>query len=110
MTALAIAAPGSTSDSRPQLHPMNSSKSKLLPLAVLLIASLATAQDNPAVAQYQGWKQAGALALLTTPEGANLPAGAVLEGFPVLVRLDRDWFDFSKARPNGEDVRFATSA
>ena len=82
---------------------------------VLVASALAQGQAAPgappaAAASYQGWKQAGALALLTTPEGANLPAGAVVEGFPVLVRLDKDWFDFSKARPNGEDVRFATGA
>ena len=85
---------------------------KLAPSLIvpLLFASLAVAQDKPAAAQYQGWKQAGALALLTTPEGANLPAGTVVEGFPVLVRLDKDWFDFSKAKPNGDDLRFATAA
>lgn len=47
--------------------------------------------------------------LLTTPAGADLPAGASLEGFPVLVRLHKDFFDFSAARPNGEDLRFSSS-
>lgn len=55
-----------------------------------------------------GWKHSGVLAVLTTPEGADLPAGAVVEDFPMLVRLDRDWFDFSQAQPGGADVRFTS--
>lgn len=46
--------------------------------------------------------------ILTTPEGANLPAAALVEDFPLLVRLHRDWFDFAQAKPRGEDVRFST--
>jgi len=49
----------------------------------------------------------GSVFLLTTPEGADLPAGAVVEGFPVLVRLDKDFFDFSQAMSGGEDIRFS---
>ena len=71
--------------------------------AVIFLALIGTVS-----AQYQGWQQSGSLYLLTTPEGADLPAGAVLEGFPVLVRLNKETFDFSKAQPHGEDLRFAT--
>ena len=53
------------------------------------------------------WKYSGSLCVLTTPEGADLPASARLENFPVLVRLDRGTFDFNQARPGGEDVRFS---
>lgn len=53
------------------------------------------------------WKQSGRLTILTTPEGANLPAEAKVENFPLLVRLDRDWFDFSQAQHEGQDVRFS---
>lgn len=60
-------------------------------------------------AQYQGWQHSGPLTILTTPEGANLPAGTVVEGFPLLVRLDKDWFDFGKAKPFGEDIRFTAA-
>lgn len=56
-----------------------------------------------------GWKHQGTLTLLTTPDGANLPATAEVTNFPVLVRLHRDWFDFAQARPDGADVRFATT-
>lgn len=75
-----------------------------LALAVVWLASLAA----PGGAQpYPGWAHSGSLYLLTTPEGANLPASASEEGFPVLVRLRRDFFDFSQAKPGGEDVRFS---
>jgi len=55
-----------------------------------------------------GWKHTSVLTVLTTPEGANLPAGAVVEQFPLLVRLHRDGFDFTQAKPDGADVRFTT--
>ena len=38
----------------------------------------------------------GEITILTTPEGADLPAGVVVEEFPLLVRLHRDGFDFSR--------------
>ncbi|KAB2640689.1 MAG: DUF2341 domain-containing protein, partial [Verrucomicrobia bacterium] len=60
-----------------------------------------------ASAQYPGWQHAGSMYILTTPEGANLSATSVEEGFPLLVRLNRDGFDFSQAKTNGEDIRFA---
>ncbi len=50
----------------------------------------------------------GSMYILTTPDGANLPAGASVEGFPLLVRLDKDFFDFSSAQAKGQDIRFAT--
>jgi len=71
-------------------------------LMILVLLGTASAQD-------QGWQHSGSLYLLTTPEGADLPATASEDGFPLLVRLDKDWFDFSQAKANGEDIRFATS-
>lgn len=56
-----------------------------------------------------GWKHSGAMAVLTTPEGANLPAEISVEDFPLLVRIHRDWFDFSQARPDGADLRFTSA-
>jgi hypothetical protein len=44
--------------------------------------------------------------LLTTPEGADLPAGCELRDFPLLVRLNRATFDFNSAQPDGSDLRF----
>ena len=66
---------------------------------VLILPGMAPAQD-------QGWRHSGSLYLLTTPEGADLPSSASEESFPLLVRLHRDFFDFSQAKPKGEDIRF----
>ncbi|MEI7927266.1 MAG: DUF2341 domain-containing protein [Verrucomicrobiales bacterium] len=63
-----------------------------------------------ASAQYTGWQHSGSMYILTTPEGANLPATAAEEGFPLLVRLNTDGFDFSQAKANGEDIRFADAS
>ncbi|MEI6604373.1 MAG: DUF2341 domain-containing protein [Verrucomicrobiota bacterium] len=63
-----------------------------------------------AATKYKNWKYSGSIFLLTTPDGADLPATAAEENFPILVRLDKDGFAFSEAQANGEDIRFATSA
>jgi hypothetical protein len=60
--------------------------------------------------KYKNWKQSGSMFLLTTPDGADLPATAAEENFPVLVRLSKDGFTFAEAKTHGEDIRFATSA
>lgn len=73
-------------------------------IAVLLsLVGLAGAKGGPR------W-HSGSMYILTTPDGANLPAGASVEGFPLLARLDKDFFDFSQAQPAGQDIRFSTSA
>jgi len=77
---------------------------KMLLGMVILLVLLETAP-----AQYPGWKHSGSVYLLTTPEGANLPASASENGFPLLVRLHKDFFNFSQAKANGEDIRFSTS-
>lgn len=56
------------------------------------------------------WKHSGKLFVLTTPQGADLPASAMIEQFPLLVRLHGDWFDFSSASPGGDDIRFHSSS
>ncbi|MEI7898770.1 MAG: DUF2341 domain-containing protein [bacterium] len=75
------------------------------PLPAVAPGSAATA---PAAAPYKGWKYSGSMCLLTTPEGANLPATASEDNFPVLVQLNKDWFNFSEAKAKGEDIRFAS--
>ena len=62
-----------------------------------------------ALAQYPEWRHSGSLYLLTTPEGADLPASASENDFPLLVRLSEDFFDFGQAKANGEDLRFSDS-
>ncbi|MCP4454797.1 MAG: DUF2341 domain-containing protein [Planctomycetes bacterium] len=63
-----------------------------------------------ASAQYTDWQHSGSMHILTTPDGANLPASESVTDFPLLVRLDKDFFDFTQARSNGEDIRFSTPA
>jgi len=65
--------------------------------------------DAPQANRLNDWKHSGSIWLLTTPEGADLPADAKVEQFPVLVRLHRDFFDFAQAMPNGDDLRFSLS-
>jgi hypothetical protein len=62
-----------------------------------------------ALAQYPDWKNTGSLFLNTTPDGADIPTAASVEGFPLLVRLHKDFFDFAAAKPNGDDVRFSAN-
>ncbi len=77
-------------------------KSSHLILSALLMAA-------PCFAQYPGWMQSGSIFILTTPEGADVPATATVQDFPLLVRLNKDWFDFTKAAAQGDDLRFSTS-
>ncbi|MEI7899502.1 MAG: DUF2341 domain-containing protein [bacterium] len=75
-----------------------------------------TAQDGSTkaykvtVLTYEAWTHSASLYILTTPAGANLPAGASETNFPLLVRLNAGNFDFSQAKPLGEDIRFSTGA
>ena len=78
---------------------------QLAMIAVVLLAVSGTVS-----AQYQGWGHCGSLYILTTPQGAGLPETALEKNFPLLVRLNSEWFDFSQAKANGEDIRFATGA
>ena len=80
----------------------------LLPI-VASVSCLAQDASSRTDATYQAWKFSGSLFLDTTPEGADLPAPAVVEQFPVLVRLHKRFFDFSQAQPHGEDLRFSLS-
>lgn len=74
----------------------------LFSLAVLLTSV------QSGFAQYPGWKHSGSLTILTTPNGADLPATVREENFPLLIRLHKDLFDFQQAKARGDDVRFAT--
>ena len=70
-------------------------KARFLTALVLCVLSPSA---SAAFAQEPGWKHSGSIFLLTTPEGAALEAGAALEGFPVLLRLHKDFFDFRQRR------------
>ena len=73
-----------------------------------LVASVLTVSPTEAAAEYPGWQHSGSMFILTTPEGANLPASATVKDFPVLVRLNKDFFDFGNAKADGADLRFST--
>ncbi len=79
------------------------------PLTLTTVLALSFALAGSALAQYPGWKHSGAVFVLTTPEGADLPASASVEHFPLLVRLHKDFFDFSQANANGDDLRFSSA-
>jgi len=64
---------------------------------------------SSASAQYADWKHEGSLYILTTPEGAKLPASASVKDFPLLVRLHRDSFPFSETATDGSDIRFSAA-
>ena len=97
------------------MFPPNFARPSLfVPSIVLLLAvvsSLSAADKKPAdsTPNYQDWIHSGSVYILTTSEGANLPATASLEGFPLLVRLHKDFFDFAQAKAGGEDLRFSSS-
>ncbi len=65
---------------------------------------------NLTYADYSSWKHSGSVFIITTEEGADLPADALEKDFPLLVRLDKDWFDFSLTQAKGEDVRVADAS
>ena len=75
-----------------------------------------TAQDGSTkvysviVQSYAAWTYNASLFILTTPEGANLPASTAETNFPLLVRLNSGNFDFSQPQADGRDLRFATTA
>lgn len=56
-------------------------------------------------AAFAEWSRSGELWLVTTEDGAALPAGAEVTEFPVLVRLRPGTFAFAEALPHGEDLR-----
>lgn len=66
--------------------------------------------DKPIVQNSSKRYGTGEIAILTTPDGANLPASASIDNFPMLIRLHKDGFDFKQVKPKGEDIRFTDSS
>ena len=77
-----------------------------LKLPAITLAILAVALPQ-AAAQYGVWEHSGSIYIITTPEGADLPETALERDFPLLVRLNKYFFDFSQAKSRGEDIRFS---
>ena len=79
----------------------------------LLFATPLPAEDPAAATTTRplaGWRHSGTVWLLTGPEGADLPADATLEDFPVVIRLDNEFFPFEEALPHGEDLRITSDS
>jgi autotransporter-associated beta strand protein len=62
------------------------------------------------VQTFAAWAHSGSMFILTTPAGANLPGGASVSDFPLLVRLNSNNFNFAQAQSDGRDIRFTTAA
>ena len=75
-----------------------------------VFSSAADGLSGNAAPSYRDWKHSGSMWLLTTPEGAELPATASVDGFPLLVRLHNDFFDYRQAKANGDDLRFSSTS
>jgi hypothetical protein len=82
------------------------SQSTLLALLAILVVQW---NSNPSPAQESPWTHQSSIFLITTPDGANLPEASSEENFPALVLLHSDFFDFSRAHPQGHDVRFVSN-
>ncbi|MEI7901463.1 MAG: DUF2341 domain-containing protein [bacterium] len=59
---------------------------------------------------YNAWSNSASFFILTDAAGANLPSAASETNFPVLLRLNKMFFNFGQAKANGDDIRFATGA
>jgi len=67
----------------------------------------AVSGDTTPVSITAGWRYSHRLYLNTTSSGANVVGDVV--NFPLLVRLTAAHFDFSQAKEDGSDIRFANS-
>jgi hypothetical protein len=67
--------------------------------------SISVASADTAVVWNPSWRYARTLSLNTAASGADVPGN--VGNFPVLIRLRDSVFDFSQARPDGADIRFA---
>jgi hypothetical protein len=70
--------------------------------------SVAVEPERTTTINYPQWRYSGRLYLNTSPGGADV-AGMVT-GFPALVRLRSDKFDFNEAKSDGTDIRFTSSS
>ena len=88
---------------------MNQSHSPLCFPPAAFLAALLLATSVAFAGPYPGWEHEGSMYVLTTPQGADLPASASEADFPLLLRLHKDFFRFDEAKAGGEDLRFSTA-
>ena len=80
------------------------------PVTYTVTAQDGTTKNYKVTAQsYALWAHCASICILTTPQGADLPATAEVSDFPILLRLNAGNFDFAQAKPKGEDIRFSTT-
>ena len=77
------------------------------PTPVVLRYDVHVISKDTSVVANAGWKYARRLCLNTTATGAGVSQNVM--GFPVIVRLTRENFDFTQAYTDGCDIRFARS-
>jgi hypothetical protein len=73
----------------------------------MLAENISVVPESTVTMEYCAWLHAEKAYFNTTESGANISGNVV--NFPVLLRLTEMNFDFSQAKPNGDDVRFAAS-
>lgn len=76
-------------------------------LALVACSSLLTVAAY-AAPDFHEWADTSEVFMNTSAGGANVSTTMI--GFPLLVRLDRSTFDFSRARSQGQDIRFSNSS
>ena len=69
--------------------------------------SITVAAGDSVITSMPGWDFSRKVYLNTTATGANVSGN--VSNFPVLVRLTNSNFDFSRAKTNGDDLRFTTT-
>lgn len=77
------------------------------PAPIVLRYNVRVISKDTTVVANGGWKYARRLCLNTTATGAGVSQDVM--GFPVIVRLNRENFDFTQAYADGSDIRFSRS-
>ena len=73
-----------------------------------LVLILILTQVNISNAQFNNWKHKGSFYILTNKNGVYIPSTSIEKDFPLLIRLNKDFFNFKEATKQGNDIRFST--
>lgn len=74
---------------------------------ISVILFLTACNSYSQIEDYSQWAYSKDITINTTSSGYGISKD--IQNFPYLVRLNADNFDFSQAKVNGEDIRFANS-
>jgi hypothetical protein len=78
---------------------------RLVLYSIVLFACFFACVCAQAAGNWSAWANSTELTLNTSPSGAGI--GESVTGFPLLVRLTAENFDFPQAQPDGRDIRFS---